>query len=129
MLGRSGTFTQCAQEQPLKVGKTVGWLTQSVLGYKVVDHIPLPAVRQRCLKQRLDEPRVEVQVGCVDDLLEKEVGLLQLVPVQSFSLSITDVSYKRHPNLPKEQVCLAQLKRLEVVLLHERNPKHIRRSK
>lgn len=63
-----------------KLAKKTSRHTQPVLGDQVVNHIPLPAIRERCLDKRLNKPRVQIQVCRVDDLFQEVIRLLQFIP-------------------------------------------------
>lgn len=81
---------------------------QAVLFHQVVHHVPLAAVRDDVAQQPLHHAALEVLLGRLHNLLEEPVGLFELVPV--------------------EEVCLGQLKRLQVVALHQRHAENVCRG-
>lgn len=82
---------------------------EAILLDEVVHHVPLAAVRNKIPEQPLHDAAVEVVLGRLDNLLEEPVGLFELVPV--------------------EEVGLGQLKRRQVVTLHEGHAEDVCRGK
>lgn len=64
---------------------------ESVFPDDVGHHVPLAAVRDGVLEEGLNETAGEVEPGRRDDLLEEEVRLLNLVPVEQVRLAKLEV--------------------------------------
>ena len=81
---------------------------QPVFVDQVSNHIPLPTITHGTCEECLQQPTIQRLLHGVEDVLQEVVRLLHFVP--------------------KEQVRLAELELLQLVLLHDSDSEHVRRG-